>query len=81
MSTTERISVRSSAFGVVIEKMVFNRDTWLTKTVHIPSFEEQCRLVQKIDEFETVKRLHSETTGAFEALLPSILHRVFKGEL
>ena len=43
-------TVRSSAFGVVIEKMVFNRDAWLEKTIPLPPLEEQRRIVSRIEE-------------------------------
>lgn len=42
-------TVRSSASGVVIEKMVFNRDAWLTKKVWLPSLAEQQRIVARIE--------------------------------
>ncbi len=74
-------TVRSSASGVVIEKMVFDRDAWLDKTIAIPPFDEQCRLVTKIEEFEQLKRLQVETAAELDALMPSILNRAFKGQL
>jgi len=43
-------TVRSSAVGVVIEKMVFNRAAWLTKTVTLPRLAEQRRVVARIEE-------------------------------
>jgi type I restriction enzyme S subunit len=43
-------TVRSSAVGVVIEKMVFNRDKWLTKSIMLPPLPEQRRIVARIDE-------------------------------
>jgi type I restriction enzyme S subunit len=43
-------TVRSSAFGVVIEKMVFKRDLWLEKTIPLPPLEEQQRIVARIEE-------------------------------
>jgi len=43
-------TVRSSASGVVIEKMVFNRNAWLEKTIAIPSLPEQQRIVARIEE-------------------------------
>src|SRR5207302_10466463 len=45
-------TVRSSAVGVVIEKMVFNRDEWLTRTVRLPPLEEQRRVVARIEEVD-----------------------------
>jgi type I restriction enzyme S subunit len=42
-------TVRSSASGVVIEKLVFNRDAWLQKTLPIPPLTEQRRIVALIE--------------------------------
>jgi restriction endonuclease S subunit len=58
-------TVRSSAFGVVIEKMVFNRDAWLDKKIPLPSFEEQCRIVGRIEG------LAAKINGAYELRLQS----------
>jgi len=43
-------TVRNSASGVVIEKMVFDRDAWLEKTVPLPPLSEQRRIVGRIEE-------------------------------
>src|SRR5438552_2175518 len=43
-------TVRSSAVGVVIEKMVFNREEWLMKSVRMPPLIEQQRVVARIEE-------------------------------
>jgi type I restriction enzyme S subunit len=43
-------TVRSSASGVVIEKMVFDRNAWLEKTVRLPPVAEQRRIVARIEE-------------------------------
>jgi type I restriction enzyme S subunit len=43
-------SVRSSAVGVVIEKMVFDRDAWLEKEIPLPPLPEQRRIVARIEE-------------------------------
>ena len=42
-------TVRSSASGVVIEKMVFNRDTWLQKAIPLPPLDDQRRIVGRIE--------------------------------
>jgi len=42
-------TVRSSAVGVVIEKMVFNRDKWLRNSVRLPPLTEQQRVVAVIE--------------------------------
>lgn len=43
-------TVRSSAVGVIIEKMVFNREQWLTRSVPLPPLPEQRRIVARIEE-------------------------------
>jgi type I restriction enzyme S subunit len=43
-------AVRASASGVVIEKMVFDRDAWLAKSLRMPLLAEQRRIVAQIDE-------------------------------
>lgn len=53
-------TVRSSAVGVVIEKMVFNRDEWLTKSVRLPPLVEQRRVVARIEELSA--QLHEART-------------------
>jgi type I restriction enzyme S subunit len=46
---------------------------------------EQRRIVAELDalqaEVDSLKRLQAETAAELDALLPSILDRVFKGEL
>jgi len=77
-------TVRSSAVGVVIEKMVFNREEWLTKTVRLPPLAEQQRVVARIEELaaqineaRTLRRQASEET---EALPLAELSAVFTRE-
>jgi hypothetical protein len=43
-------AVRASASGVVIEKMVFDRNAWLAKSLRMPPLAEQRRIVARIDE-------------------------------
>jgi type I restriction enzyme S subunit len=66
-----RETIRSSAFGVVIEKMVFDREAWLNKTLPIPPIVEQQRLVARIEELyakvreaSALRRQSSEEVGA-----------------
>jgi type I restriction enzyme S subunit len=42
-------TVRSSASGVVIEKLVFNRDAWLKKTIPVPPLDEQSHIVERVE--------------------------------
>jgi type I restriction enzyme S subunit len=77
-------TVRSSAFGVVIEKMVFNRETWLEKKIPLPLLAEQRRIVARIEELaakvEEACRLRGQATGDASGLLLSELHRRFVTE-
>ena len=74
-------AVRSSAAGVVIEKMVFNREAWLKKTISLPPIEEQRQMADVQAKFEGLKRLRTESDAKLDALLPSLLDKAFKGEL
>jgi type I restriction enzyme S subunit len=66
-------TVRSSAVGVVIEKMVFNRDEWLTNLVRLPPLAEQRRIVARIEELaakiEDAKALRRQAAEEAEALV------------
>lgn len=70
-------TVRSSAVGVVIEKMVFNREEWLTKTVRLPPLVEQQRVVARIDalaaQIHDAHTLRHQAAEEVEFLLRSIL--------
>jgi len=71
-------TVRSSAFGVVIEKMVFKRDLWLEKTIPLPPLEEQQRIVARIEELaaltEEARGLRAKAREEAEALPFEVLH-------
>jgi type I restriction enzyme S subunit len=57
-------TVRSSAKGVVIEKMVFDRERWLEKAIPVPPLSEQKRIVERITAFmrklEEMQKLRTE---------------------
>jgi type I restriction enzyme S subunit len=78
-------TVRSSASGVVIEKMVFDRDAWLTKTVWLPPLAEQQRIVARIEglsaQIEEGKALRKQAAAETEALLSSALSQACIGRL
>ena len=74
-------TVRSSAVGVVIEKMVFNREQWLAKTVRLPSLAEQRRVVARIEalptQIEEARSLRHQAAAETEALLASFRRAAF----
>jgi len=76
-------TVRSSAVGVVIEKMVFNRDEWLTKSVRLPPLAEQQRVVTRIEELATqiqeALTLRHQAAQEAEALLASAISQSCSG--
>jgi len=53
--------------------------------VPMPPIPDQHRIVGELDAMQlrvdALKKLQSETTAEFDALLPSILDKAFKGEL
>jgi type I restriction enzyme, S subunit len=69
-------SVRSSASGVVIEKMVFNREGWLEKTIPLPPLPEQRRIVAKIEvlaaKIAEARSLRHKAAEETEALVTSL---------
>ena len=74
-------TVRSSAFGVVIEKMVFKRDAWLQKSIPLPALDEQRRIVQKIEnlasKIEEAQRLRQKSAGSLDTVLGSAAQTLF----
>jgi type I restriction enzyme, S subunit len=73
--------VRSCAFGVVIEKMVFNRNAWLDKTISIPPLSEQRRIVERIEELavriEEARELRHRSVDEVGSLEVSAAREVF----
>jgi type I restriction enzyme S subunit len=84
-SPTFTESVRSSASGVVIEKMVFDREAWLNKRLRLPPLPEQRRLVARIEEVSAqvteVRALREQATAEAESLLSSLLSRACSGAM
>jgi len=68
-------TVRDSASGVVIEKMVFDRTAWLEKTVPFPPLDEQRRIVARIEQLavkiEEARRLNVQAVVEAKALIAS----------
>jgi len=73
-------TVRSSASGVVIEKMVFKRENWLKKTVPLPPLSEQRRIVARIDELaakiKEARGLRHDALRKSEALISSAYEKM-----
>ena len=76
-----RETVRNSAFGVVIEKMVFNRNAWLDKVLPLPSLEEQRRIVKRVEELASklseARTIRHETEEATKALIATVSEKGF----
>jgi len=74
-------TVRSSAFGVVIEKMVFNRDAWLEKRIPLPPLTEQRRIVSRIEELaakvEEARAQRPQGAAMTDKIIGSQLTRIF----
>lgn len=53
--------------------------------LRVPSLGEQLRIVAHLDglqaKVDALKKLQAETAAELAALMPSILHKAFKGEL
>jgi len=77
-------AIRSSAAGVVIEKMVFNRDAWLEKTIALPPLEEQRRIVARIEELaakiDEAKQMRRQAEDQSEAFVNSVLSGIGKDQ-
>jgi len=75
-------TVRSSAFGVVIEKMVFDRDAWLEKKIPLPPLTEQQCIVSRIEELSAnilqAKKLREEIYSEQGQLLSTAFTKVIR---
>lgn len=75
-------TVRDSASGVVIEKMVFNRDAWLQKTLPLPPLNEQRRIVARIEalagRIAEARSLRQAAAEEGNTLLRSAMRQIFK---
>lgn len=73
-------TIRDSAYGVVIEKMVFNRDSWLERSIPIPELSEQKRIVARIEEIvrriESARVLRRQAEEKLEVLVNTIARRM-----
>jgi type I restriction enzyme, S subunit len=77
-------TVRSSASGVVIEKLVFNRDAWLQKTIPLPPLDEQRHIVERIEALTSriskAQSLRDEAQRELEIFEASLLNKTL-GEI
>lgn len=73
-------TVRSSAVGVVIEKMVFDREAWLKKPVPLPPLPEQRRIVARIEELteqlNEAKKLRAQAAEQTNAVVSKVTSNV-----
>jgi type I restriction enzyme, S subunit len=78
-------TVRSSASGVVIEKLVFNRDAWLQKTIPLPPLDEQRHIVSHIEslavQVNEAQRLREEAKIETELLFSKATKEIFAKHL
>lgn len=74
-------TVRNSAFGVVIEKMVFDREKWLRNSIPLPSLEKQKEIVAKLENFlektNEARKLIAKETEELKMLTPTVEKWVF----
>ena len=75
-------TVRDSAKGVDIEKMVFNREKWLNQELSLPEINEQKRIVSKIEELfskiDSTKQSVEKTKLQLESYRQSLLKSAFE---
>jgi hypothetical protein len=74
-------TIRTSASGVVIEKMVFDRETWLDKVIPLPPIPKQERIAQLASKIDSLRKMHEETKADLDALLPAVLEKAFYDDL
>ena len=55
-------------------------EAFLKMKMPMPSIEQQRRALQVFQKLNTLKKIQSETTAELDALMPSILSTVFRGE-
>ncbi len=75
-------TVRSSAIGVVIEKVVFKRDQWLEKEIPLPPLSEQRRIVARLEalaaKVEMARGLQQQAAKGAEVLSGSGAVKAFR---
>jgi len=76
-------TVRSSASGVVVEKLVFNRDAWLQKTISIPAIDEQRQIALRIDaiaaKLENAQAIKKNIEAELNQVLMATYHQIANG--
>ena len=78
-------TIRDSAKGVDIEKMVFDRNKWLETKILIPELSEQKKIVFRIEELfskiDSTKQSLEHTKLQLEQYRHSLLKSAFEGKL
>ncbi len=71
-------TVRKSAVGVIVEKMVFKRDKWLEQSIKVPnSLEDQQRIAGQMASIHEFKGLQLQILDEINILTPSLLEQMF----
>ena len=80
-------NARDQIFGQVrgATRPGFNTTLLSRVEIPLPSLEQQSRIIARLEQLsaslDQVRSLHKRTSAEFEALMPSILDRAFRGEL
>lgn len=67
--------------GVGARRERIRPEFFLALSIEIPTLERQIQALELIEGCNSLKKLQAESSAELNALLPSILHKAFKGEL
>jgi type I restriction enzyme, S subunit len=73
--------LKNATRGVGARRERTRPEQFLELELSMPSIEQQERAELIFAEINALKRLQTATIGEFDALLPAVLDRAFKGEL